>query len=646
MSLFSKLFNEKFPLTVSCGSATYKMNRGSFKTKDHIKDKHTLNFVSKNDNVYLYSDGKVDAKMTVTDNGDFFSLSFETDEKFNRFEISFNSYESEKIYGCGEQYSHLNLKGNTVNNWVSEHHLVKVFVKKFFREKLFGPKPRYVAPYKYHQTYYASPTFMSSDKYFINAMVSKYSTFKFKKDRTTLSFREIPKEIKGYEADTFKDLSLKISNDLGFQNFVPKWTEDGAIIAVQSGTENVINAYKLCKEKGIKLAGIWSQDWSGMIETEFGHQVFWNWEVDDNLYHDLKETIEMLHKDGVKFLGYINTFLKRDSKLYLEAKEKGYCVMKESGEIYHVKSTTFDAAIVDLTNPEAYEWYKNIIKKNMIEFGLDGWMADFGEYLPTDSVVYTKNALDAHNEWPTLWMKCNYEAIKETGKEKDVFYFNRASYKTSIPYEESMWCGDQHVDFSDDYGMGSVIPATLSMAMSGVGITHTDIGGYTTVIHMKRDSELFMRWAEMNVFTPVFRCHEGNRPWSNVQFSDDSVIDHFKRMSDYYAKLKEYNDFVREEYYSKGLPINRPLFYEFSDPKTFEIKNEFMYGSDVLVSPVITPKEEEKEVYLPEGEWVQFFTNEDFTGGTHKVKTPIGRPIAFYKKESKFSDLFKSMEEL
>ena len=155
MSLFSKLFNEKFPLTVSCGNATYKMNRGSFKTKDHTKDKHTLTFVSKSDNVYLYSDGKVDAKMMVIDNGDFFSLSFEVDKKFNRFEISFNSYESERIYGCGEQYSHLNLKGQTVNNWVSEHHLVKVFIKKFFREKLLGPKPRYVAPYKYHQTYYA-----------------------------------------------------------------------------------------------------------------------------------------------------------------------------------------------------------------------------------------------------------------------------------------------------------------------------------------------------------------------------------------------------------------------------------------------------------------------------------------------------------
>ena len=150
----------------------------------------------------------------------------------------------------------------------------------------------------------------------------------------------------------------------------------------------------------------------------------------------------------------------------------------------------------------------------------------------------------------------------------------------------------------------------------------------------------------MNVFTPVFRCHEGNRPWSNVQFSNDEVIDHFKKMSEYYSHLSTYNDFVREEYYNKGLPINRPLFYEFSDEASLDIKNEFMYGSDILVSPVITPKETSKDVYLPEGSWVQMFTGIEFNGGTHKVETPIGRPIAFYKKDSKFSDLFKSMEEV
>ena len=159
--------------------------------------------------------------------------------------------------------------------------------------------------------------------------------------------------------------------------------------------------------------------------------------------------------------------------------------MKDSGEIYHVVSTTFDAAIVDLTNPDAFSWYKNIIKTNMIEYGLDGWMADFGEYLPTDSIVYSGDSIKAHNIWPELWMRCNYEAVKECGKEKDVFYFNRSCYKTAIPYTQSMWCGDQHVDYSDDYGMGSVIPATISMGLSGVGITHSDIGGYTTIIHMK-----------------------------------------------------------------------------------------------------------------------------------------------------------------
>ena len=80
-----------------------------------------------------------------------------------------------------------------------------------------------------------------------------------------------------------------------------------------------------------------------------------------------------------------------------------------------------------------------------------------------------------------------------------------------------MWSGDQHVDFSKAYGLPSVITSTLGMATTGIGISHSDIGGYTTILHMKRNIDLMMRWTEMNVFSPLFRCHEGNKPDINIQ---------------------------------------------------------------------------------------------------------------------------------
>ncbi|MGA3715873.1 TIM-barrel domain-containing protein, partial [Escherichia coli] len=126
----------------------------------------------------------------------------------------------------------------------------------------------------------------------------------------------------------------------------------------------------------------------------------------------------------------------------------------------------------------------------MIELGCGGWMADFGEYLPTDT--YLHNGVSAeimHNAWPALWAKCNYEALEETGKLGEILFFMRAGSTGSQKYSTMMWAGDQNVDWSLDDGLASVVPAALSLAMTGHGLHHNDIGGYTTLFEMKRSKE-------------------------------------------------------------------------------------------------------------------------------------------------------------
>ena len=273
-------------------------------------------------------------------------------------------------------------------------------------------------------------------------------------------------------------------------------------------------------------------------------------------------------------------------------------------------------------------------------------MADFGEYLPTDSVCYGGESEKLHNRWPTMWARCNYEAIREAGKEDEIFFFSRAAYGHTFQYTNSMWNGDQHVDFSDEYGLGSVIPASLSLACSGAGVIHSDIGGYTTITAlypMKRDAELFNRWSQMNIFTPIYRTHEGNQPRNNVQYDNKDTYEEFVKNTDSFVALKPYREQVYQEYYEDHLPMIRPLFFYEENEETFHNKREFFFGSDILVSPVLRPKEEEHSYYLPKGEWVQFFTDKEVTSGKGKVKSPPGLPIAFYRKDSQFAKLFRSL---
>lgn len=91
-----------------------------------------------------------------------------------------------------------------------------------------------------------------------------------------------------------------------------------------------------------------------------------------------------------------------------------------------------------------------------------------------------------HNARPALWAKCNYEALEETGKLGEILFFMRAGSTGSQKYSTMMWAGDQNVDWSLDDGLASVVPAALSLAMTGHGLHHSDIGGYTTLFEMKR----------------------------------------------------------------------------------------------------------------------------------------------------------------
>lgn len=632
-------------LSIGCGENHFTMNRGSFRYRSRIQKKKSLvrTGIEEKENGFcvLFSDKIANIhRLQVTEEKGRVTVKYlpaeGESENWNRYWVTIPAEEKEHIYGCGETYSEFDLKGQKVRIWVAEHQNALRITDKLIREKILGKRPDYTLAFRRYESYYAQPTYVSSEGYYLHADIHSYAEFDFTDPRKTVLYLQEEPSFVMEAGNSYEEISEKLTDLLGRQTELPDWIYDGAILAMQGGTQILEEKLQKALDSGIKVCGIWSQDWCGCRRTGFGYQVMWNWEWDRELYPDLDKKIPEWKEKGVHFLGYINPFMALEKDLYREASAKGYCVKTKDGADYLVKITTFPAAMIDFTNPEAYDWYKNIIKKNMIEFGLSGWMADFGEYLPVDAVLYSgQDAAALHNQWPAIWARMNREAIEECGKEKEIFFFTRAGYTGTLKHSMMMWTGDQHVDWSLDDGLPSVIPATLSLAMSGFGVTHSDAGGYTTVMHIKRSKELLMRWEEMNAFSPLLRTHEGNQPVNDVQFDhDEDTLKQMARMSAIHASLKDYIKQLVKENAEKGTPVMRPVFYHYDEDWAYTDKTEYLLGRDMLVAPVYREGATGRIVKLPEDRWIHLFSGKEYGKTSERIEGPIGCPPVFIRKGS------------
>ena len=634
---------------VGYGEESVDMYRGNFKIEDYVVERRPLRVTGaaeEHGNVILDLDGEITMKVCM--DGDLAEIFFEQkNPAINRFWLRVNAGADEKCYGCGEQMSYFNLRGRHFPLWTSEPGVGRdkttyVTWRSDVENKAGGD---------YYNTNFPQPTFVSSRHYYLHVDSTAYADFDFTNENFhELQIWEVPASIRIEAAGTFIKLLEKESEFFGRQPELPDWIYNGLIVGVQGGTERSFGLLEKTMDRGVKVAGLWCQDWCGKRVTSFGKRLQWDWQFHKEMYPDLPKRIGELHEKGIKFLGYINPYLVNDGELYKEGKEKGVFATKADGSEYLVDFGEFYCGVVDFTNPEAYEWYKNeVVKKHSLDIGIDGWMADFGEYLPTDDLVLHngKSPMIEHNHWPALWAQCNYDALKETGKLGEVVYFMRAGGTGSQKYCTLLWAGDQSVDFTIHDGLATVICAALSAGMSGCGLTHSDIGGYTSLFGNTRTKEVFLRWAEMAAFTPVMRTHEGNRPEENFQYYDDEdCMERLARLVDIYTMLAPYMKTLVAENAKRGIPVQRPLFLHNEDDEAcYNIQYEYLLGEDVLVAPVYLAERESWEVYLPEGQWIHFWTGEEYGKGTHQVPAPLGDTPAFYRKDSQYAALFEEIRK-
>jgi len=639
-------------LFVGQGDARMDMYRGNFDIEDYVIERTPLSHavVSGSEIAFSNAPGQK-PRLTLQVSGDERNgaIAFRSDDSaINRLWIRIAAEDGEHVWGGGEQMSYFDMRGRRFPLWTSEPGVGRDKTTEItFKADVTGKSGG-----DYWNTNYPQPTYLSSYRYALHVETSAYSAFDFRRgDFHEIEIWAVPERIELTARPTFIALVEAMAERFGRQPPLPEWVYGGAIIGLKDGANSFERLERIIAA-GTKVSGLWCEDWVGLRHTSFGARLFWDWKANDDRYPALRQRIAELEDRGIRFLGYVNPYLAVDGSLFPEAEAAGYFATDENGKTALVDFGEFDCGVVDFTNPEASAWFADrVIGQNMIDFGLSGWMADFGEYLPID--VKLANSVDAkimHNAWPTLWAEVNARAVESRGKTGEILFFMRAGFTGVQKHCPLLWAGDQSVDFTRHDGLVTVISGALSSGLLGNAYHHSDIGGYTSLFGNVRTAELIMRWAEMGAFTPVMRTHEGNRPRDNLQIDQDpQVMAHFARMTQIYVHLVPYLKSLVAEASTRGLPVQRPLFLHFEDDaRTYAIQDAYLYGADLLVAPVSQAGKTDWSTYLPAGaDWVHVWTDETFTGGRDvTVPAPFGQPPVFYRVGSRFAELFAGLRTL
>lgn len=535
------------------------------------------------------------------------------------FSLEAFSFDKETITGCGLQFVNGDLRGKRLPIWVSE----------WYHDQLYSGDNRNVRP-SAHTSYHPQPMFNSSRGYTFCVYGSAYAEFDFTNENIhCFHLSDIPYRL---------ELSL-VGLNVGsyLYSLLPEWIHNGIILGIQGGTDIIEGKLNEMSKCGTKIAGVWAQDWCGKRITSFGKRVFWNWKWNKELYYTLPEKINQwkIHYNNCRFLAYINPYIAVDGSLFKEANENDFLVKRLDSEndVYLIDFGEFNGAIVDLTNPRAFEWYKKVIQRNLIDIGISGWMADFGEYLPCDVRVYANIPGSLiHNLWPILWARCNQQAIQDSGKSNEIIFFMRSGYLNIQRYCPLFWTGDQSVDFSIDNGLSAGIRSSLSLSLSNILSIHTDIGGYFSR-NQSRTREVLLRWCEIETFNIVMRTHEGNRPSTNFQFNNDFYSMNFiSRMSQIHFHLKPYFRYVLQNSYQKQKSTLIP-----------HQNCQYFIGDDLLIIPVTQPDIIKWKIIIPNGKWIHIWTNEIFEKNQYEINASIGYPPVFYRSNSQWKELFQQI---
>lgn len=366
------------------------------------------------------------------------------------------------------------------------------------------------------------------------------------------------------------------------------------------------------------------------IDYMNGYRVF---TFDDKKFPDVKGLSEKLADRGVKLISIIDPGVKKDEDyfMYKEGMEMDAFAHDTDGSVYENAVWPGTSVFPDFTKQSVRSWWGDKTKI-LLEHGISGiWNdmnepASFNGPLP-DDVQFEYGAHEkVHNIYGHFMAKATYEGLAKNDGGKRPFVLTRAAYAGSQKYCGG-WTGDNHSIWAH---IALSLEQVCNLSVSGLAMCGSDIGGFGS----DTTPELLVRFYEAAVFVPFFRNHSamGTRRQEPWQF-DETTIDAVRKTVKLRYRFIPYIYDLAHECEKTGAPIVRPLVYEYpADKNVRNISDEYMLGSFVLVAPVIAPGKEAREVYLPDGDWYDYYTGEKYSGGRYILAdAPLDKVPVFIK---------------
>ncbi len=549
----------------------------------------------------------------------------------NRFRVRFKKDRDDRYFGMGERYNSAEQTGRKVRVWTEEGGLGLYNWSKYVKLP-FNP-----FPLGEEMTYYPVPFFLNPAKgYGFLLDDDRFSEFDFGK--TIGSRLSIVNWNDKFDFVVFGGPSPLevIENQTAYTGRITvptPWAFAPMNAAVES-QDRVLEVARLLREEGIPTTAIWSESWWWRVE----------WEVNRELYPEYEKMNDELHDMGFRHLSYYQPYITKGVKAYEEGDAKGYFIKDKKGRTYDFTLGLWEKAQLDLTNPEARNWWKREFFHKSEEMGADGWMHDFGEHIPPDSVAHDgRTGWELHNDYVLLWHELGREFWDEARPDGDYFIYVRSGYTGAQKYVSVMWTGDQNTNFEKLDGLAANVPAILSVGISGHPIGTTDIAGFNCFVSKDTDRELFMRWTELGAMLPVMRIHRGQDEFcDNWSFDQDpETLEHYKKYAVLHTSLFPYFYTLAMEAQETGRPVTRHMMLHYpEDPEAWNQDYQYLIGDRLLVAPVIERGAREREVYFPPGEWVHWWSGRKYSGpGREVVPAPLGE-VPLFLEAGKMLPLF------